>query len=176
MPLEAAQILYTVLYLFDTSESWRAFAPLNKSKTRKGYRPTHKDHPVTKWAQESLSNYVHVADYGLALCKEYTKRYHKVSHVEQHLFWLKDNPPERLLDFGITPIPLCVKKTSRREKTRLESDPIKVIREYRKFYIETKWEIAKYKYTERPLWFCRIKKTKPYVQHPSSCEVRPLAP
>jgi len=69
MVLETAQIMCTVAH------SKGIDAP---------YKPTHKNHPVTKWACESNDNLCNLANVGYYLAKEYTRRYgkiHKSSHV-----------------------------------------------------------------------------------------------
>jgi len=68
MPLEVAQMLCTNLHL------WGLEAP---------YKPTHKNHPCTKWARESLGNWKWLLAYGNGLGEEYTRRYGKThkSHL-----------------------------------------------------------------------------------------------
>lgn len=42
------------------------------------YKPTHANHPCTKWARANRTNYNWLVMHGLALCEEYTYRYGKV--------------------------------------------------------------------------------------------------
>ena len=46
------------------------------------YYPTHEYHPLCKWASANDWNYYEVVCYGLALCEEYTYRFHKVHAVK----------------------------------------------------------------------------------------------
>lgn len=68
MPLEVAQMVCTNLHL------WGLEAP---------YKATHKNHPCTKWARESLGNWKWLLAHGNALGEEFTRRYGKVhkSHL-----------------------------------------------------------------------------------------------
>lgn len=63
MPLETAQMLCTINAGYDIPVP---------------YKPTHKNHPCTIWANSSRANYQWLVDLGINLCKEYTYRYHKV--------------------------------------------------------------------------------------------------
>ena len=58
--------------------------------TAKGliYYPTHEYHPLCKWASANDFNYFGVVCYGLALCEEYTYRFHKVHAVQGMLSFL----------------------------------------------------------------------------------------
>lgn len=58
MGTEAAQILCTV--------------------GRGAYRPTHANHPCTRWAAKTRDNAEWIRTYGLAICAEYTFRYGRV--------------------------------------------------------------------------------------------------
>lgn len=152
MPLEAVQVLYAVLWLLDPNGSWRDNAPYNKQKTARGYKLTHKNHPLVKWATESLTNYMHCADYALALCREYTIRYKKTTLVEEHAKWLKNNPPATLFDIGMTPVPLCIGE----DTTRREEDLEKVVAAYRMYYKTQKLKLARYRHTEKPEWLLAL--------------------
>ena len=46
------------------------------------YKPTHLKHPCTLWTSKSKSNWNWLKRYGLALSKEYTKRYGKIHRCE----------------------------------------------------------------------------------------------
>lgn len=68
MVLETTQLLSNVLFLY------------NKKNP---YKPTHLKHPCTIWASESRNNWLWLKKYGLNLCKEYTKRFHKTHKCEK---------------------------------------------------------------------------------------------
>lgn len=67
MPTETAQMLSTVLSLHGVNI---------------GYKPTHAGHPCTKWVGDTLANFRWTVQYGLALCAEYTFRYHRRHKAE----------------------------------------------------------------------------------------------
>ena len=41
------------------------------------YKPTHANHPCTKWARACMENFLWLKQHGLALCDEYKRRYGK---------------------------------------------------------------------------------------------------
>ena len=63
MVLETTQLLSNVLFLYGKKNP---------------YKPTHLKHPCTIWASSSKQNWIWLKRYGLELCKEYTRRFHKV--------------------------------------------------------------------------------------------------
>ena len=67
MCLETAQMLCTVL------------DDLNMTVP---YKATHRKHPCTVWAAETRGNFVWLCRHGVALCKEYSKRYGKEHKCE----------------------------------------------------------------------------------------------
>lgn len=68
MILETTQLLSNSLYL---------------NNKKNPYKPTHLKHPCTIWANESRANWLWLKKYGLSLCKEYTKRFHKKHKCEK---------------------------------------------------------------------------------------------
>ncbi len=68
MAVETAQVLWTALHLSAPPEALPAG----------GYRPTHRGHPVVRWAALSRGNARWAAEHGLALCGEYQHRYGRV--------------------------------------------------------------------------------------------------
>ena len=146
MPLEAVQLLYAAMHILSPTGKWKEQAPYNKSRTQRGYKLTHQNHPCAKWVRRSLSNYLFCADYALSLCKEYTARFGKTHFVEQHARWLKNHPPP-LEDRGMTPIPCAI------QKGPIKAPTIEVaVKKYRRFYRKTKLDFARYNYSEPPKW------------------------
>lgn len=68
MAVETAQVLWTALHLSAPPEAL----------PEGGYRPTHRGHPVVRWAASSRGNAAWAAAHGLALCAEYEHRYGRV--------------------------------------------------------------------------------------------------
>lgn len=57
------------------------------------YKKTHFNHPSAIWVRESLFNYNHIVDLGLALCAEMRYRFGTPHQkAEEVLNWLKNNP------------------------------------------------------------------------------------
>ena len=111
---------------------------------RPPWKLTHMRHPCTLWTNESRSNYNWHWKLGAALCKEYTKRYHKIHKSEAVLDWLGKNTPRLMKDKGLTPFRICMK-----EEYKISEEPIACYREY---YIKDKVRFAKWK-TQEPHWW-----------------------
>ncbi|MBN2080871.1 hypothetical protein JW859_01565 [bacterium] len=79
MTLETAQLLSTALAVENPAQAAQLQA------TGLIYKPTHQNHPCSRWAAESLANFRWLARLGLALADEYSYRYsgrvHKSSAV-----------------------------------------------------------------------------------------------
>ena len=118
-----------------------ADAPKRKGVEDRGYNFAHINHPCTKWIRASLENYVFACDLGIALANEYTYRWHKVHSCEQHVRWLKENPPP-LAALGLTPFALAMD-----DKYKNSDDPIEC---YRNYYLTAKKERGLLVYTRRP--------------------------
>lgn len=90
MLLETVQLLYTANHQLYGDGKWCVFAP------NKGYRATHKKHPVSLWASELGGNWFALLEYAEMLGEEYVRRFrggdrsqsHKCS---QHVRWLRAN-------------------------------------------------------------------------------------
>ena len=76
MPLESAQMLCAALHA--------------NGHTDTIYKPTHKNHPCTKWAGETRNNFIWLVEHGMELCREYTADMVKLTSAKQLLkvVWL----------------------------------------------------------------------------------------
>jgi len=83
MPLECCQMLSIV-----ASKKWgHGYGTLSKLdgtpyKTEKG---AFRNHPCTKWANQTIDNAYWLIKWGLSLCEEYTVRYEKIHSCENPL-------------------------------------------------------------------------------------------
>jgi hypothetical protein len=107
------------------------------------YKSTHKNHPCTIWARESVDNYKWLCDLGVSLCDEYTQRYGKVHKTQAIIEWLVDNVPN-IPDVPMTPFAQAMPD---------EYKSSSAVEAYRKYYLGEKREIAAWKYSEKPQWF-----------------------
>ena len=81
------------------------------------YKPTHVNHPCTIWARTSSANFDWLVNHGLALCREYTKRYGK-RHVCQDIIETIsfDDAPTDVVPTGeLTPFTQCMPERFRQE-------------------------------------------------------------
>lgn len=130
MILETAQLLCGVHH---ASES-RYIIP---------YKLSHKNHPCSIWARNSLSNYLYLCELGLDLCKEYTYRYGKRHKSQDVIEWCLVHKPN-ILDIGFT------------EPAKAMPDEYKVndaVQSYRNYYNGAKADFAKWTKREMPEWF-----------------------
>ena len=127
MVLETAQIMSAVVRISGIDE---------------GYRLTHKNHPCTKWARESLSNWRWLYDLGFWLNIEYRYRYnHSINHKS---FDVIDNLPEPdIEDIGLTPFAQAMPEECK------DNDAVKA---YRAYYIQEKSHLFKWTKRDIPQW------------------------
>lgn len=93
------------------------------------YKPSHKNHPSTKWVRESIQHYRWLVKHGLEICEEFKLRYGKDHKTKQVLEWLRDNEPP-LPDNGFKEPPCCMP-----EDYILQEG---VVPSYKNFYIKDK--------------------------------------
>lgn len=108
------------------------------------YKATHKNHPTCVWTRTSLDNYNWMANYGLALCKEYTFRYGKIHKTQPVLQDLINNPPKNIPDIGKTKFYLAMP-----DSCKINDDPVL---SYRNYYNKEKKHLFKWKKREVPNW------------------------
>lgn len=111
--------------------------------TQVPYKLSHKNHPCSIWARESLSNYLTLCELGLELCKEYTYRYGKRHKSQDVIEWCLSNKPQ-ILDLGLTEPPKAMPD---------EYKTSNLIDSYRNYYRQGKNEIVSWKNREIPKWF-----------------------
>jgi len=165
MILETAQLLWCAHHKL-RQEGWHTSVPDNI----KVYRKTHENHPMAVWVRKDARNYKWTARLGLALCKEYTKRYHKIHKCESYLEWLISNDPFQHTEVNstddiinqkkrkvwvksavpnLTDIPLCMDE----EYYVKEKGVYDAVKSYRNYYCKGKAEIATWKFTPKPEWW-----------------------
>lgn len=144
--LEICQMLYMTWHFSQQQEFVENYAPFTKDGVRRGYRPAHPKHPMTKWVASCLCNYMYACEIGLALTKEYTLRYGKVHSCAEHLHWLYQNQPKSFLDGpplkteeglppGVSSPPQCMPEQYKRES---------VVDGYQIYYMMEKMTFARY--------------------------------
>ena len=114
------------------------------------YKPTHKNHPCTKWVCDNWANFVWLAAHADECFKEHTRRYgtlHKSASVlELILLHLQQSVDSRnLLPHWKDHTPFA---QAMPEKYQCRS----AIHAYRKFYKEDKIRFAQWNKSERPKW------------------------
>ena len=107
------------------------------------YKLSHKNHPCSIWARESLSNYLLLCELGLELCEEYTHRYNKRHKSQQIIEWCLTNKPN-ISDVGFSKPPKAMP-----DEYKVDS----VIQSYRNYYIGAKREFVSWKNRKKPEWF-----------------------
>jgi hypothetical protein len=125
MILESAQILCGVQILNNKQ------AP---------YKLTHKNHPCCIWTRESLSNYEWLMTHALALCNEYTRRYHRIHKSQEVILWCSSNHPN-LEDCGLTPFAQAMPEQYKQKN---------VVKAYQAYYLNEKLYFARYTNCKAP--------------------------
>lgn len=137
-------MLYTAHWASQRSEDW-----VDDHHSEIGlypYKPTHANHPITKWIRQCQSNYLYACDMGLSLCSEYTRRYGRIHVVQARLEWLINYEPpsycqepikaflaDKNIPPGCTPIPLAMPAIYHNKNAILA---------YRNYYLGDKKHIA----------------------------------
>lgn len=130
MILESAQILAAVHHRYG-NHSVR-------------YKETHKNHPCTKWAGATSSNYGWLWQHGLELCREYTRRYGKTHACEQLFHGELSQIPFGLPVDGLTKFVQAMPEEFKHEDA---------VMAYRQYYKEAKQDIAVWNHGSAPAWW-----------------------
>lgn len=127
---------------------------------------THRNNHVSRWVRETLQNYTWTSTHALALCAEYTKRYHKTHKCEQLIQWCATHHPP-LPTTGLTPFRQAVAEDC------YHHNPITA---YRTYYVRYKRPIAKWKLGNTPNWYlqmCNIEDRHRKSDTPPISRIRP---
>lgn len=131
MILESAQLLCGVHHM---TESLSNDIP---------YKLSHKNHPCSIWARESVTNYLWLCELGLELCYEYTYRYGRKHKSQEVIEWCVVNKPN-ISDKGFTEPPKAMPN-----QYKVKS----VVESYRNYYLGDKAYFSKWKNRKTPKWF-----------------------
>lgn len=130
MIVESAQILCTVLH---------------ETGVEAPYRPTHRHHPVVRWAGASLSNWRWLRELALALNDEYRYRFgREKDHASATVIRSLPEPP--IPDRGLTPFAQAMPEKYRRDDA---------VEAYRAFYRGAKAHLARWTRRSAPAWWHR---------------------
>jgi hypothetical protein len=129
MTLETAQMLSTALRL-------------NGSECPDLYRATHKNHPCTKWAKATRSNFLWLCEHGRSLAEEYTARYGK-THKSLRVIELAEALADTIPEGERTPFALAMPDQYKTESA---------VQSYRDFYNAEKASFAQWK-RNKPFWW-----------------------
>ena len=145
MILESGQMLstaYRMAHQYKKVDGKYIFIPLNDNYDNL-YKMAHVNHPSTKWARQSLENYVWLYNLFTALCDEYTYRYGKIHMTDTKLRVLLKQPPQFLESEGFTPPPQCMPDEYKNQDT---------VKAYRQYYLGEKKDFLNYTKREKPEW------------------------
>ena len=107
------------------------------------YRPTHKNHPCTVWAGQSVGNWMWLRNLCMWLNNEYRIRF---GHTKNHASWevIRDlEVPKQMPDIGR----LCFVQAMPQEYRYTDS-----VIAYRRYYARDKKAIHKWTVREKPEW------------------------
>jgi hypothetical protein len=108
------------------------------------YKPSHKNHPCTKWSMKSKSNWNWLKSLADNLNKEWQYRY---GHTRNHKSWdVVCNLDPDIPDIGLTPFALAMPE---------KYQSLDAVESYRQYYIGEKSNILKYTKRKVPHWIPR---------------------
>ena len=109
------------------------------------YRRAYYNHPCTKWARDSKSNYEWLLAHSYELCEEYFKRYGKVHKSLDAIDWCDNHYHElNLPDVGLTTFAQAMPDEYKNDDT---------VEAYRAYYLGEKTGFAEWKNTDTPTWY-----------------------
>lgn len=121
------------------------------------YKPTHENHPCTKWVMESDGNYLWLGRHALEMCKEYSRRYTKIHKTQALINCLWTNPPRNIPNRG-------TKTLTDFAHAYYSKDPVAhfmcyvpgdAVQSYRNYYKLDKTRFAKWNYGNKPSWWSK---------------------
>lgn len=104
------------------------------------YKPTHLKHPCTIWAAKSSGNWLWLKEYGLALSKEYTKRYGKIHKCE---LLIRSMECPKIKNDGFCEPPQCMPEKYKKTRTN---------RGYADYYINEKFNENYFKHADKKVY------------------------
>lgn len=113
-----------------------------------GYKITHRNHPCSIWTRTSKGNFDWLKIHGIALCEEYTYRYHKI-HKSSSIIINASN--ETIPNGSLTAFAQAMPEQFR------DPDPVKA---YRNYYRNEKIDLLVYTNRSPPTWLADIAKRK----------------
>ena len=138
-PTSAAQALcdkHVVKMILETAQMLSTAHRLTESPQADFvYKPTHSNHPSTKWLRSSQIAYKHGLQHLCALFDEYRHRYNK-THATERLLPYLSQVPEALPDLPFVDPPQCMYDECR------HSDTVEAYRSYyrvRRNEIDMRW-------------------------------------
>ncbi len=127
MILESAQLLSSALRI---------------SGIDQGYKLTHRNHPCSLWARESLSNWKWLRELATALNVEYRYRFSKeINHKSFDV--IESLPLPRIEDQGVTPFAQAMPEIYRDKNA---------VKAYRRYYIAEKHNLFQWTRRKQPYW------------------------
>lgn len=136
MILESCQMLSTALQVNGFTPEWAC-------------KPTHINHPCSKWCRETSSNYLWLAEHAKALCDQYTLRYGRI-HAYTDKIDRFIEASSIIIVGGETSAPTAMPEQFK----QIDGD---VVFKYRAYVAGSKFRFAKWKYTPQPHWWSEMR-------------------
>lgn len=109
------------------------------------YKPTHPNHPCTKWARESITNWEYLVELTEFLHAEWRYRYnHPHGKYHKSLLAIRELSKPDLPDIGLTEFALAMPDKYK------QNNPVLA---YRDYYMGEKRHLAKWKNRPIPHWW-----------------------